>query len=229
MRGVFMALVVALWPVHAPGAVLEGAARVIDGDTLEVSGTRIRLHGIDAPERNAACRQRDEDCFVAANARMQALVAGQVLRCRDLGERTHGRVVAQCLVAGQDIAAALLREGMVMACPRYALRHEHSRGYIDIEMQARTEARGLFASGAEPPRAGFCQTRTQVSVADTQTHTPPAAGACLIKGNISGNGRIYHMPGQRDYARTRIDPARGERWFCSESEARAAGWRPALR
>ncbi|MFO0227392.1 MAG: thermonuclease family protein, partial [Gammaproteobacteria bacterium] len=41
------------------------------------------------------------------------------------------------------------------------------------------------------------------------------------------NGRIYHLPGGAYYARTRIDESRGERWFCSESEARAAGWRPA--
>jgi hypothetical protein len=49
---------------------------------------------------------------------------------------------------------------------------------------------------------------------------------CLIKGNINGKGeRIYHPPGCRYYAATKIDPARGERWFCSESEASQAGWR----
>jgi hypothetical protein len=49
---------------------------------------------------------------------------------------------------------------------------------------------------------------------------------CTIKGNISVDGeRIYHMPGQRYYDVTAINPVFGERWFCSESEARAAGWR----
>ena len=52
-------------------------------------------------------------------------------------------------------------------------------------------------------------------------------GACTIKGNISGNGRIYHLPGSPAYGPTRIDERRGERWFCTEDEARAAGWRPA--
>ncbi|EKF17050.1 hypothetical protein [Nitratireductor pacificus] len=53
----------------------------------------------------------------------------------------------------------------------------------------------------------------------------PGSG-CAIKGNISDdNQRIYHLPGQDYYRRTRIDLVRGERWFCSESEARAAGWR----
>ena len=56
-------------------------------------------------------------------------------------------------------------------------------------------------------------------------------GGCNIKGNISHNSgrRIYHMPGDRDYERTRISTSRGERYFCTEAEARAAGWRRAGR
>jgi hypothetical protein len=52
---------------------------------------------------------------------------------------------------------------------------------------------------------------------------------CTIKGNVSINTgeRIYHVPGQRRYAETRISPQYGERWFCSEDDARAAGWRKA--
>ena len=53
-----------------------------------------------------------------------------------------------------------------------------------------------------------------------------ASTACDIKGNISTSGeRIYHVPGQAYYAKTVITPAKGERWFCSEAEAVAAGWR----
>lgn len=51
---------------------------------------------------------------------------------------------------------------------------------------------------------------------------------CDIKGNISLNGeRIYHVPGQKYYGATRVRPQKGERWFCTEAEARAAGWRRA--
>lgn len=52
---------------------------------------------------------------------------------------------------------------------------------------------------------------------------------CSIKGNVSVNSgeRIYHLPGQEFYAETVIRPEYGERWFCSEAEARAAGWRRA--
>ena len=57
-----------------------------------------------------------------------------------------------------------------------------------------------------------------------------AIGACRIKGNVSKDGtRIYHVPGGGYYDRTRIDASRGERWFCSEREARHAGWRRSRR
>lgn len=58
-----------------------------------------------------------------------------------------------------------------------------------------------------------------------------SATSCPIKGNISRNTgeRIYHVPGQRHYHETVIDESAGERWFCSEDEARAAGWRKSKR
>lgn len=53
-----------------------------------------------------------------------------------------------------------------------------------------------------------------------------ATGNCQIKGNINSKGdRIYHVPGSRSYGATRINESKGERWFCSEAEAKAAGWR----
>lgn len=55
--------------------------------------------------------------------------------------------------------------------------------------------------------------------------------ACNIKGNISINSgaKIYHVPGQENYTATIIRTEYGERWFCSEADARAAGWRKAGR
>ncbi|WP_171903222.1 hypothetical protein [Mesorhizobium sp. SEMIA 3007] len=54
-----------------------------------------------------------------------------------------------------------------------------------------------------------------------------ASRGCNIKGNISYNTgeRIYHVPGQQYYNETRISLWKGERWFCSEQDARKAGWR----
>ncbi|MBV9833661.1 MAG: hypothetical protein JO055_04595 [Alphaproteobacteria bacterium] len=78
----------------------------------------------------------------------------------------------------------------------------------------------LLASGAP---AALAQTRP---ARPPQQDTPPPSPTCLIKGNVSARGeRIYHPPGCRYYDSTKIDPARGERWFCNEAEALAAGWR----
>jgi hypothetical protein len=58
----------------------------------------------------------------------------------------------------------------------------------------------------------------------------PQPGACLIKGNIGRRGvRIYHVPGGVYYSRTKINQRKGERWFCTEADARAAGWRRSKR
>ncbi len=69
--------------------------------------------------------------------------------------------------------------------------------------------------------------------ADTEQQSIPASAVstqpCDIKGNISINSgeRIYHVPGQEFYNDTIIRTEYGERWFCSEAEARSAGWRKA--
>ncbi|MBI4382678.1 MAG: hypothetical protein HY579_01430 [Nitrospinae bacterium] len=65
-------------------------------------------------------------------------------------------------------------------------------------------------------------------LANTSSQTPPTR-ICDIKGNINPNGeRIYHVRGDEWYEKTIVDGGRGERWFCSEPEARAEGWRRAL-
>jgi len=216
-----------------PGqADLQGTARIVDGDTFVLRGVTIRLQGVDAPEARERCldaRGQSFACGTWATAQTRQLIDGRPLTCRDLGERTHERVVAQCHVGGQDLGALLIARGIVRACPRYARRHPHSRGYEAIEAQAIAQRIGLHA-GQTPARAGFCDPAPGAAPPAVADDRAAAPGGCAIKGNINRAGeRIYHMPGQRDYARTRIDTTRGERWFCSEAEARAADWRPARR
>jgi len=71
-------------------------------------------------------------------------------------------------------------------------------------------------------RAGLLATSLLLAL----TGAAAAKGECNIKGNVNTRGeRIYHVPGQRYYNKTEISASHGERWFCSEEEARAAGWR----
>lgn len=73
---------------------------------------------------------------------------------------------------------------------------------------------------------------TSEPIATPTAPTPspePDQTECNIKGNIASDGeKIYHYPGCASYSRTKIDESKGERWFCTSEEARAAGWREAL-
>jgi len=215
----------------AGATVLQGQLRVIDGDTLDIDGVRVRLQGVDAPERGETCRDANDRawrCGDWAGQQLQAMLQGGRLVCHDLGERTHQRTVARCDLDGRDLAAALIAAGVVRACPRFAAQHPHSQGYMALEAEAIEHRVGLHA-GQTPELAGFCAPRPPRTTV-TRTSAQGASGGCDIKGNISRSGeRIYHVPGQRNYNDTRIDTRRGERWFCSEAEARAAGWRRAQR
>jgi micrococcal nuclease len=89
-----------------------------------------------------------------------------------------------------------------------------------MDKEARESKTGLW--GACPAGTGATATRS-MPIKNT------SGGSCVIKGNISSSGeKIYHLLGCGSYTKTQIDEARGERWFCSESEAQAAGWRRAL-
>nr|WP_127105636.1 thermonuclease family protein [Pararhodobacter zhoushanensis] len=212
--------------VHAADRLsIEGAARVIDGDTLEVAGTRVRLFGIDAPERSQTCAgpQGDWDCGRWSGEELTRWIGGRTVRCDGVEWDRYERLVARCDAGQGDLGAAMVQGGAAIAYRAYA------RDYIYPERAARYRRRGVWHNGGENFTTP-AEYRAESRAAQAQPpQRAPAHGACAIKGNVSASGRVYHIPGQRDYERTRIDETRGERWFCTEDEARAAGWRRAAR
>ncbi len=213
-------------PIHAE--TLSGHARVVDGDTLAVSGQRVRLNGIDAPETRQTCARdgRQWACGKASTQAMRTLVGQNPVRCEISGRDRYGRAIGTCFVNGRDLQQELVRQGLALAYRKY------STLYVPDEDEAREAERGLWSgSFVEPWRWRRQQRSRSNSTQHRQSRTAPSQGAgkCRIKGNISKSGRIYHVPGARHYDITRINEARGERWFCNEAEARAAGWRPAGR
>jgi endonuclease YncB( thermonuclease family) len=206
----------------APAGV-QGVVRVVDGDTLNVSGVRVRLHGIDAPETDQPCA-RENGTEWACGAWVTRVVAdrfdGQTAICDAQTQDRYGRLVGICRVRGQDIARSLVTDGLAFAYQRY------SQHYVAAETRAKAVRKGLHAYRLASPeayrRAATIETKTSAAA------QPPQG--CAIKGNISSSGeRIFHAPGQQHYARTRISTAKGEKWFCSPAEARAAGWRASRR
>jgi hypothetical protein len=76
----------------------------------------------------------------------------------------------------------------------------------------------------------FITTTFSVNAQQKKFPNPPTKKTeCLIKGNISVSSgkKWYHLPGMEDYEKTRIDPSKGEKWFCTEEEARKSGWQKA--
>lgn len=140
---------------------LTGSVRVIDGDTFDLGGVRIRLQGVDAPERRETCTDaqgRAWACGAWATDELRGLIGDRPLACADLGERNRNRIVAACTLEGQDLGAVLIAAGIVRACPRYARQHPHSRGYEALEAQAIAARVGLHA-GRTPEPARFCRPR----------------------------------------------------------------------
>ncbi|MBW8267890.1 thermonuclease family protein [Caldovatus aquaticus] len=134
-------------PAPGPVAALQGAARVVDGDTLEVMGRRVRLYGIDAPESDQDCERdgRAYACGAAAARALADLVAGREVRCAGRGEDRYGRTIAVCRANGTDLGEAMVRSGWAVAFRRYA------EDYAAAETAARREGRGLWAGRFEAP------------------------------------------------------------------------------
>ncbi|WP_338055976.1 thermonuclease family protein [Ruegeria marisrubri] len=211
-----MLFVLALVPLAATASeTFSGRVRVVDADTWDVGGVRVRLHGIDAPELDQTCRYADGTewrCGVWATQRVRVAYEGHKARCRPVDQDRYGRIVANCAVQGVDAAQVLVGKGLAFAYRKYSL------AYVSHEWEARRRKAGLHAGEAQEPWL------YRSAGADGAP-----GGTCRIKGNISSGGeRIYHVPGQKHYARTKISPGKGERWFCSAAEARSAGWRAAL-
>ena len=111
-------------PGIADGVAGTGdTARVIDGDTLDIAGTRIRLHCIDAPESGQVCRigSRRWNCGQEATAALRGLIAGQPASCATRDRDRYGRDIAVCNVSGADINAWMVRNGWALAYRRYSM------------------------------------------------------------------------------------------------------------
>jgi endonuclease YncB( thermonuclease family) len=97
----------------AQAAEIKGRARVIDGDTLWVGRIKVRLNGIDAPERG-------KPRYRAATHTLQKLVAGEIVVCHLNGDKTYDRYVGVCYVGEYDLAASVIASGNALDCARYS-------------------------------------------------------------------------------------------------------------
>lgn len=192
---------------------------ISDADTFTLVVATIRLHGIDAPELGQSCERPEGGtwrCDVAATNLLEELIGKGRVTCILRDVDVYGRMISVCEAYGADLAGALVDSGLAWAFVRY------SDDYVEREAEARDAQVGIWRGGAQPGTPWDYRANRW----DRAAASSPREG-CPIKGNISANGeRIYHTPWSPWYNRTSINVGPGERWFCDEAEAVAAGWRP---
>ncbi len=138
-------LVVAIFLFTTPAAAADftGRASVMDGDTIEIHGQRIRLHGIDAPEVRQLCQKDGKDwrCGQAAALALSDWLGAATVTCRQTDVDRYKRVVARCAKDGRDVADYLVSEGWALDWPRY------SRGeYGAAQEAAKRAGKGVWAA-----------------------------------------------------------------------------------
>lgn len=202
--------------------VLTGPVRVMDGDSIVLGETRIRLEGIDAPETTQTCGLRTSGqwrCGEGALRQLIKLINNRPVLCTDLGLDKYRRTLGRCFAGNTNLNAEMVRTGYAWAFVRY------SQTYVVQEAEAKAAHAGIWQGEAQP--AWEYRARAWAT-AEAQ-----APNGCTIKGNVTNAGRIYHMPWSPWYEKVRMDDddrgaPKGKRWFCSETEAQQAGWRSAL-
>lgn len=238
----FLALVASIWSilnlistnsVTAPPIVqnttgMESAyvSRVIDGDTIELSDGRVlRYIGVDTPE--TVHPTKGQECFgkEASNFNKELVLNKTVQLEKDVSETDrYGRILRYVWLDGQLVNKTLVEEGYAFArsFPPDIAKQDILKS---AENSARESMKGLW---------GVCELNDQgqinqvINQADNVLGASTSSGlsdGCVIKGNISDNGYVYHLPECNGYSNVRIDESKGEKWFCTEAEAIAAGWR----
>lgn len=200
------------------GKVIEGRATAVSGDTLRVGSSLVKLTSIEAPDRAQRCpgpASKRWKCGEAAQEALSKAVRGRQVRCEGAGSPdANGRVEATCKVDGADIAGQLVRDGAVFSASSLI------GGYSSQERDARARKVGLW-------RVDAVERPSEWKSKLWETAKKAAPDGCPIKGQVSSGKKTYLAPWTPDYESARVRTSRGERWFCSESEAIAAGWREA--
>ena len=214
--------------------IISGVPRVVDGDTIEIGSTKIRLESIDAPETDQACLDAHEACWkcgIEARDRLKEHIADRSIDCASNGSDRYGRTLAACSIGGEDLNAWMVQQGWALAFVRY------SNKYVADEATAREAQRGMWSGAFIAPwdyrhrgKETIIHGALQVPLdAQRKLLAPCETPDCNIKGNLNRKGeRIYFLPGQPNYSKVNMDKP-GTQWFCTEDAAKAAGWRPAAR
>lgn len=172
---------------------------VADGDTFQLkSGKRVRLMGVDAPEIERCAGPE-------AKNRLSELILGKNIELKEEVIEAYGRTMALVYQGSTLINKVMLEEGW--GRPDY--RKNSQRDILTTAYHlGKDKVLGLWS---------FCLVTNPA---------PLAANPCNIKGNIDSATyeKFYHLPNCSHYKQTILNLAYGDQWFCSEKEAKKAGF-----
>lgn len=137
-----LTLCLLLLPLSISAQTITGVASVIDGDTLEIRSTRIRLHGIDAPESGQRCirpSSQEWRCGQQAALVLSDRIGRRSVSCVPRDIDRYGRTIAICSQDGIDLNSWMVREGWAVAYRQY------SRDYVGEETEARRAGRNIWS------------------------------------------------------------------------------------
>jgi endonuclease YncB( thermonuclease family) len=205
-------------PTAGSTAAIAGRAVAISGDLMRVGGRLVRLSGVEAPDAHQPCHRangRRWNCASAAKAGLARLIRRRTVSCTPTGQAEGGAIVAQCQMGKTDVAAELVRHGYVFAVRSFF-------GSLSGEEDAARAAKaGIWQGEILRPQAWRDQ--------QWQEATRDAPDGCPIKGYIRASSKLYALPWSENYDRTKVRTDKGGRWFCSEDDAKAAGFAPSSR
>lgn len=206
-------------PSSRPPQTAE-VVEIVDGDTIQITINGqtypLRYIGIDSPEIS------EPDTGPAAAKQNAALVMGKtVLLYKDVSDvDQYGRLLRYVVVDDTFVNYQLVANGYAKAVA-YPPDVSCHGTFADAQQTAAQAGLGLWAIGAM-----VSPTFPAAVVGSCPDGCLEEQPGCSIKGNINSEGeKIYHVPGSRNYDDTKIDPSKGERWFCTVDEAVANGWR----
>ena len=136
-----LTLLLLLCLTSAEADTLTGKPYVTDGDTVKISGKRIRLEGIDAPERNQRCKDasgKSYDCGLVSTAALRTKIGRNSVTCEGTKRDLYGRFLGICYLNELDLNGWMVRNGYALSYTRY------SRRYASAEQEARENGRGLW-------------------------------------------------------------------------------------
>lgn len=220
---ILLLIITAVFAVHSTsksGTVSAFVQKAVDGDTLKIlmDGQRetVRLIGIDTPESVHPDKSRNTEWGKRASEFTKGRLERKKIQLEfDVQERDkYGRLLAYVYTDEGFFNEVLVREGWAKVST-YPPNVKYVERFKAAQKEAQKKRVGIWSS-EKPPTAESSDDRTSENPSQK------------IKGNINKHGhKIYHCPGQKHYEQTVIDESKGERWFDTEEEAQAAGWRKA--